>query len=61
MRRLLTFDCDGAALGASLDAATGSTGLLMVTGGTQTRIGSHRMYERLAKRLAQPRIPLLPL
>jgi exosortase A-associated hydrolase 1 len=53
MRRLLSFDCDGAALGASLDSAEGETGLLLVTGGTQTRIGSHRMYERLAGSLAQ--------
>lgn len=52
MRRLLSFDCDGAALGATLDDAEGSTGLLLVTGGTQTRIGSHRMYERLALVLA---------
>lgn len=53
MRRLLSFDCEGAALGASLDSAEGGTGLLLVTGGTQTRIGSHRMYERLAAALAQ--------
>ncbi len=53
MRRLLSFDCQGAALGASLDSAGGETGLLLVTGGTQTRIGSHRMYERLARSLAE--------
>jgi exosortase A-associated hydrolase 1 len=53
MRRLLSFDCEGAALGASLDSTPGSTGLLFVTGGTQTRIGSHRMYERLAGALAR--------
>jgi exosortase A-associated hydrolase 1 len=53
MRRLLSFDRGGAALGATLDAAAGATGVLMVTGGTQTRIGSHRMSERLAKRLAE--------
>jgi exosortase A-associated hydrolase 1 len=52
VRRLLTFDCDGSALGASLDSAAGETGLLLVTGGTQTRIGSHRMYEQLAGSLA---------
>lgn len=57
VRRLLTFDCAGAALGASLNEAVGTTGLLMVTGGTQTRIGSHRMYERLAKRLAEQGFP----
>ncbi len=53
MRCLLSFDCEGASLGASLDPAAGETGLLLVTGGTQTRIGSHRMYERLAASLAQ--------
>lgn len=53
MRRLMSFECEGAALGASLDSAAGETGLLLVTGGTQTRIGSHRMYERLAASLAQ--------
>ncbi|HYG46874.1 MAG TPA: hydrolase 1, exosortase A system-associated [Allosphingosinicella sp.] len=53
MRRLLSFDCEGSALGASLDSAGGATGLLLVTGGTQTRIGSHRMYERLAAALAE--------
>jgi exosortase A-associated hydrolase 1 len=52
MRRLLSFDCEGAALGGSLDSAEGTTGLLIVTGGTQTRIGSHRMFERLAGALA---------
>src|SRR4051794_3005475 len=59
MRRLLSLDCQGAAIGATLDEATGATGVLMVTGGTQTRIGSHRMYERLAKRLAEAGFPCL--
>jgi exosortase A-associated hydrolase 1 len=53
MRRLLTVDCEGSALGASLDGPIGATGLLIVTGGTQTRIGSHRLFERLAFALAQ--------
>jgi len=52
MRRLLTFDCEGAALGATVDEARGATGVLIVTGGSQTRIGSHRMFERLALALA---------
>ena len=38
--------------------AAGATGLLLVTGGSQTRIGSHRMYERLAKALAEQRLSL---
>jgi exosortase A-associated hydrolase 1 len=53
MRHLLTFPCEGATLAGSLDDAAGETGILMVTGGTQTRIGSHRMYERLATDLAR--------
>ncbi|HZF94285.1 MAG TPA: hydrolase 1, exosortase A system-associated [Allosphingosinicella sp.] len=52
MRRLLSFPCEGARLGASLDEGVGPTGILMVTGGSQTRVGSHRMYERLADALA---------
>lgn len=52
MRRLTSFSCEGAELGASLDGPDGDTGLLMVTGGGQTRIGSHRMFERLAHGLA---------
>ena len=59
MRRLLTFACEGAEIGASLDEADGVTGLLLVTGGSQTRIGSHRMYERLAKSLPQQGISCL--
>jgi exosortase A-associated hydrolase 1 len=59
MRRLLSFACEDAELGATLDAGGGTTGLLMVTGGSQTRIGSHRMYERLAKYLAEHGISCL--
>jgi exosortase A-associated hydrolase 1 len=59
VRRLLTFACGEAALGGSLDGAEGTTGVLMVVGGSQTRIGSHRMYERLAKRLAEAGFPCL--
>jgi exosortase A-associated hydrolase 1 len=57
MRRLLSFGCAGAELAASLDGGGGRTGLLLVTGGSQTRIGSHRMYERLAKALAELNYP----
>jgi exosortase A-associated hydrolase 1 len=53
VRHQLTFPCAGASLAGSLDEAVGGTGILMVTGGTQTRVGSHRMYERLAAGLAQ--------
>jgi exosortase A-associated hydrolase 1 len=53
VRRLLTFPCAGADLAATLDGAGGPTGVLLVTGGSQTRIGSHRMYERLARSLSE--------
>ena len=59
MRRLLTFACEDAELGATLDAGEGATGLLLVTGGSQTRAGSHRMYERLAKLLSERDISCL--
>jgi exosortase A-associated hydrolase 1 len=57
MRRLLSFACEAAALGGTLDEADGSTGLLIVTGGSQTRIGSHRMFERLAASTAAAGFP----
>jgi exosortase A-associated hydrolase 1 len=59
MRRLLSFDCQGAELAASVDQVGGTTGLLLVTGGSQTRVGSHRMYERLANSLAKQGFPCL--
>ena len=58
MRRLLTFACAGETLAASLDPADGGTGVLMVTGGSQARIGSHRMYERLARSLSVNGFPV---
>ena len=57
MRRLITVACKGSALGATLDGGNGATGILLVTGGTQTRIGSHRMFERLATALAAAGFP----
>jgi exosortase A-associated hydrolase 1 len=57
MRRLLSFSCQGSTLGATLDQAEGTTGILIVTGGSQTRIGSHRMFERLAGALAAAGYP----
>ena len=57
MRRLIAFPCGDATLAGSLEvgvvAAQRDIGLLLVIGGSQTRIGSHRMYERLAKALAE--------
>jgi exosortase A-associated hydrolase 1 len=52
MRRLLTFECEGELLAGTLDQAEGEVGVLIVTGGSQTRIGSHRIFERLSKHLS---------
>ena len=59
MRRLLSFEAAGAERAASLDSAGGNIGLLLVTGGSQTRVGSHRMYERLGKALPEQGFPCL--
>jgi exosortase A-associated hydrolase 1 len=52
MRHFLTFPCEGATLAATLDAAQGETGLLIVSGGNEIRIGAHRGMEKLAADLA---------
>jgi len=57
MRRVLTFDCEGDQLVGTLDGAMGETGVLIVTGGRQTRIGPHRLMATLAHDLAASGIP----
>jgi len=52
MRRILTFNCEGEQIFASLDEATGETGVLVVTGGRQTRVGPHRLMATLARDLS---------
>lgn len=52
MRHQLSFACEGAALAATLDAAPGSTGLLIVSGGNEIRSGAHRGMATLAQRVA---------
>jgi exosortase A-associated hydrolase 1 len=59
VRRLTSFQCEGALLGATLDDATGSTGLLIVTGGTEIRIGAHGGLARLAAATAAAGYPTL--
>lgn len=58
MRRSLIFDCAHEALLGTLDDAKGPTGLLIVTGGRQTRIGPHRMMAMLARELAAQGYPV---
>lgn len=59
MRSLLTFPCADEMLSGTLDGGERRVGVLLVTGGSQTRIGSHRMYERLAKTLSDNNYPCL--
>ncbi len=54
MRRILAIPCEGETLLATFDGPADATiGWLFATGGSQTRVGPHRLYERLAHRLAQ--------
>lgn len=59
MRRPLTFDCEGATLAGMAHPADGDTGIVIVTGGVQTRAGSHRGFVDLADRLAAAGYPVL--
>jgi exosortase A-associated hydrolase 1 len=59
MRRLLTFPCEGAILAATLDEAEGNTGLLIVSGGNEIRVGAHRGMAHLAADIAAAGYPVL--
>lgn len=59
MRQPLIFSCDGADLAGTLHPATGRTGVIIVTGGLQTRYGSHRGFVVLGDHLAKAGFPVL--
>lgn len=59
MRRILSFACDGARLAATLDEAAGTSGLLIVSGGNEIRIGAHRGMAKLAADIAAAGHPVL--
>jgi exosortase A-associated hydrolase 1 len=48
MRRTLNFPCEGVILSATLDYELSKTGLLIVSGGNEIRIGAHRGMAKLA-------------
>ncbi|MGR6328246.1 hydrolase 1, exosortase A system-associated [Sphingomonas sp. XXL09] len=52
MRSVITFACAGETLFATLDAAPGTTGLLIVSGGNEIRVGAHRGMAQLAAAVA---------
>lgn len=59
MRRLITIPCAGDRLAGTLDEGDATTGLLIVSGGNEIRIGAHRGMALLAARLAASGIPVL--
>nr|WP_242139070.1 hydrolase 1, exosortase A system-associated [Sphingomonas sp. TREG-RG-20F-R18-01] len=58
MRRIMAFACAGETLLGTLDEAAGRTGLLIVSGGNEIRIGAHRGMALLARRVAEQGIPV---
>jgi exosortase A-associated hydrolase 1 len=58
MRRILSFASGGETLVGTLDAAPGRVGVLIVSGGRETRIGAHRAMALLAARLAARGVPV---
>lgn len=59
VRRLTAFPCAGETLVGTLDAAKGTTGVLIVSGGNEVRWGAHRGMAMLAARLATAGVPVL--
>ena len=59
MRHQLTFACQGDTLAATLDEASGTIGLLIVSGGNEIRGGAHRGMAMLAQRVADAGHPVL--
>lgn len=58
MRRLIEFPCAGETLFGTLDEGSGATGLLIVSGGNEIRIGAHRGMALLAQRVAEAGHPV---
>lgn len=59
--RAITFDCKGSELLGIVHAPEngGTTGMLILTGGDQYRIGAHRQYVLLARHLAAAGYPVM--
>ncbi len=59
MRRLIRFACENETLFASIDGEAGSTGVLIVSGGSEIRAGAHGGMADLAQTLATAGHPVL--
>lgn len=57
-RRHVTFDCEGCTLAGTVDQAPGSTGLLIVSGGNESRAGAFSGHAHLAARIASAGYPV---
>jgi exosortase A-associated hydrolase 1 len=59
--RAVAFDCEGSSLIGILSGATlaAQRGVLIVVGGPQYRVGSHRQFTLLARHLAEHGVPAL--
>lgn len=58
-RRMLTLPCDGDVLAATLDEGAANVGLLIVSGGNETRAGAFGGQAAIAARLAEHGYPVL--
>jgi exosortase A-associated hydrolase 1 len=52
MRRMISFDCEGATLAGTLDVGDKTTGLLIVSGGNEIRSGAHAGQAAMAVHFA---------
>jgi exosortase A-associated hydrolase 1 len=57
-RRHVTFDCEGSLLAGTLDEGASTTGLLLVTGGNETRSGAWAGQAQFAARIAAEGYPV---
>jgi exosortase A-associated hydrolase 1 len=57
-RRHLTFDCEGSTLVGTMDEASGTTGLLLVSGGNELRSGAWAGQAQFAARIAAHGFPV---
>jgi exosortase A-associated hydrolase 1 len=58
MRRLIEFACEGSALAGTFDGGASGTGLIIVSGGNEIRIGAHRGMAELAQTIASKGHPV---
>ena len=58
MRRIIEFNCEGVTLAGTLDEGNAATGLIIISGGNEIRIGAHRGMALLAQDLASQGTPV---